>query len=110
MAPEILLKSSKCYTNKTDLWSIGICFYEILFGTNPFKAKNEADLVKGIKKLEYSKSLNFPNDVEVSEQCKDLLNKLLKVNPDERIDWSEFFNHKIFEKQQKMQQNTEYLN
>ena len=51
MAPEILLKSTKSYTNKTDLWSIGICFYEILFGINPFKAKNEADLVIGIKKL-----------------------------------------------------------
>ena len=96
MAPEILLKSSKSYTNKTDLWSIGICFYEILFGTNPFRAKTEVDLVKGIKNLQMSKQLNFPEDIEVSDLCKDLLNKLLKVNPEERIDWTEFFNHPIF--------------
>ena len=77
MAPEILLKSTKSYTNKTDLWSIGVCFYEILFGTNPFKAKNEADLVRGIKKLQFTKKLNFPEEIEISDQCKDLLNKLL---------------------------------
>lgn len=27
MAPELLEVTKKPYTNKTDLWSIGVCFY-----------------------------------------------------------------------------------
>jgi len=37
MAPEILNVSNKSsYTNKVDIWSLGICFYYILFGYLPY--------------------------------------------------------------------------
>lgn len=36
MAPEILNKVKEGYTSKVDVWSIGICFYYMLFGTFPF--------------------------------------------------------------------------
>lgn len=32
MAPELLFKSQQSYTNKADLWSIGVVFYQMLFG------------------------------------------------------------------------------
>ena len=35
MAPEIMLK--KRYNNKSDLWSVGVIFYELVFGTTPYK-------------------------------------------------------------------------
>ncbi len=38
MAPEIINKQGK-YTSKADLWSIGICFYQLLFGKIPFAVK-----------------------------------------------------------------------
>ena len=47
MAPEIL--AGKDYTNKADIWSIGVCFYELLFGKNPYTAKSIVDLLKKIK-------------------------------------------------------------
>ena len=47
MAPEIL--GGKEYTNKADIWSIGVCFYEMLFGKNPYTAKSIAELLKKIK-------------------------------------------------------------
>lgn len=47
MAPEIL--AGKEYTNKADIWSIGICFYEMLFGKNPYTAKSIVELLKKIK-------------------------------------------------------------
>lgn len=34
MAPEIL--SGKEYTSKADIWSIGICFYEMIYGKPPY--------------------------------------------------------------------------
>ena len=47
MAPEIL--DGKEYNSKADIWSIGTCFYELLFGRPPFKAGNIIDLIKAIK-------------------------------------------------------------
>lgn len=47
MAPEIL--GGKNYNNKADIWSIGICFYELLFGKSPYTAKNIVELLQKIK-------------------------------------------------------------
>ena len=38
MAPEII-KGEK-YNNKVDIWSIGSCFYHMLFGDYPFNSNN----------------------------------------------------------------------
>jgi serine/threonine-protein kinase ULK/ATG1 len=38
MAPEIF--TGKTYTNKADLWAVGITYYRLLFGTLPFLGKN----------------------------------------------------------------------
>jgi serine/threonine-protein kinase ULK/ATG1 len=46
MAPESLKKNE--YTLKTDIWALGVIFYEILTGETPWKAKNEKELVRKI--------------------------------------------------------------
>jgi serine/threonine protein kinase len=43
MAPEIInpvTNTSIKYTNKSDIWAIGITFYEMLYGRTPWKAKS----------------------------------------------------------------------
>ena len=42
MAPEIL--QGKAYTNSADLWSVGVTFYEMIYGIFPFKGSNEKEL------------------------------------------------------------------
>jgi serine/threonine protein kinase len=32
-----------------DIWSIGVVFYQLLYGTYPFNALSEADLLRKIK-------------------------------------------------------------
>lgn len=34
MSPQVL--SQKNYTNKTDVWSLGVMFFELLFGKLPY--------------------------------------------------------------------------
>ena len=52
MAYEILTSNSEnlYYTNKADLWSIGVVYYEMLFGKTPFFGFTIPDLIKDIKK------------------------------------------------------------
>lgn len=46
MAPEVLNNTE--YDSKADIWSIGTCFFELLFGKPPFTAGNMVDLLKNI--------------------------------------------------------------
>lgn len=39
MAPESLKRNE--YSLKTDIWALGVIFYELLTGETPWKAKNE---------------------------------------------------------------------
>jgi serine/threonine-protein kinase ULK/ATG1 len=96
MAPELLSSNGNSYTSKADLWSIGVCFYQILYGKTPFEAKSYEDLKEKVKSMSGS-NLKFPKDIVVSNECKDLLIRLLQYDANNRIEWKEFFNHALFE-------------
>lgn len=96
MAPELLSSNGNSYTSKADLWSIGVCFYQILYGKTPFEAKSYEELKEKVKTMSGS-NLKFPKDVVVSSECKDLLVRLLQYDATNRIEWKEFFNHPLFE-------------
>ena len=49
MAPELLMSKESSYTNKADLWSIGVVFYQLLFGKNPFDSKNYQELKNKVR-------------------------------------------------------------
>lgn len=91
MAPEII--KHKKYTNKSDLWSLGIIMYEMIYGKLPFKANNFIQLLKSINKNKIC--YNYP-DINISDDCENLLKSLLHLNPEERINWVDFFDHKWF--------------
>ena len=89
MAPEIL--GAKDYNNKADIWSIGTCIYELLFGRPPYTAKNIVELLQKIKSTPFS----LPHNVKLNPVLEDLLMRMLIFNPDHRIEWEDLFNHKI---------------
>ena len=87
MAPEIM--KNKNYTIKSDLWSVGIILYEMLTGFPPYKVKTIYNLIKSIEQ----NKINLPKNISISDECNDLLFKLLIKDPEDRIDWEDFFNH-----------------
>jgi len=86
-APEIL--NGENHSFKSDIWSLGIIIYFMLNKEYPFNGQNELLLFKDINS---GKKLKLSND----DKLNDLLNKMLKININERISWEEYFNHPFF--------------
>lgn len=106
MAPELLnAESGKIsYTNKLDLWSIGICFYEMLYGDVPWDTSSLNELKEMVIK-DSGKNLKFKAKPEISKEAKDLLARLIEADPNKRIEWKDFFNHPIFHKKETLDLN-----
>ena len=81
-APEIFNRNE--YKNNCDLFSIGVTIYYLYFGKLPFNRKSITD------------KINMNIRLDEDKQLEDLLIKLLKENPDERITWEEYFKHPFF--------------
>lgn len=70
-----------------DIWSLGIVLYAMLQGTVPFKAPNMKELLAVIT----TKGFSFP--VKISPEAKDLVERMLVVNPPDRISLPEILSH-----------------
>ncbi|XP_072322551.1 serine/threonine-protein kinase 33 isoform X1 [Scyliorhinus torazame] len=89
MAPEVL--SAHQYTQQCDTWSIGVIMYTLLSGDPPFVANSEEKLAELVNKGE----LHFDDSVlqEISDGAKDVLSRLLKVDPAHRITANELLDN-----------------
>ena len=84
IAPEVI---SGDYTEKCDVWSIGVILYIMLCGKPPYCGKSFEEIFNNILK----KEVKFEGSAwrHVSDSCKNLLRKLLEKNPKNRISVSE---------------------
>ncbi|KAJ5068941.1 serine/threonine-protein kinase unc-51-related [Anaeramoeba ignava] len=92
MAPEVLLHES--YSWKADFWSLGAILYEMLTGNAAFKIFLSKNLKKQFKKVTV-KSLPKKFLKKYPKECNDLVQKLLTVNPKQRISREELYKHKF---------------
>ena len=92
IAPEVIEGS---YNFKCDVWSCGVIFYTLLFGIPPFNSKSDSEIYEKIKKGVFS----FPEKISsISAEAKDLITKMLTLNPDKRLTADECLSHPWFEK------------
>ncbi|KAH8295331.1 hypothetical protein KR018_009993 [Drosophila ironensis] len=88
MAPEIVRKHQ--YDAKADLWSIGVILYECLFGKAPYSSRTIEELLLRIRNAE---AITLPANARISNECHDLLQRLLAHEPTSRISFADFFAH-----------------
>ncbi len=83
LPPELVDMENPCEECKgvlVDIWALGVTLYGMLFGDIPFNGETKMILYDNIVK----DPLSFPDNMEVSENCKDLLNKMLEKAPEKR--------------------------
>lgn len=91
MSPEII--EHQKYTAKSDLWSIGIIMYQLIYREHPYQnCRNFAELTQKVKNEEIS----YPDQPSLDALTQDLLRSLLTKNPHDRITWEDFFHHVWF--------------
>lgn len=86
MAPQLLDEVE--YSAKCDVWSTGVMLYQLLFTKLPWVSDTMPNLYKLVQK-----GVEFPSDVAVREETKDLLKRMLEFKDEDRISWKEVFEH-----------------
>ncbi len=89
MPPEVLIGFNES-SPKIDVWALGIMLYALIMGTFPFKSSNKEELKRQI--IEKDISINR-KEKSISQNCKDLISKMLDKDPNKRIGVSEIFDH-----------------
>lgn len=77
LPPEMI--EGRMHNEKVDLWCIGVLCYELLVGNPPFESASHNETYRRIVKVD----LKFPASVPTGAQ--DLISKLLRHNPSERL-------------------------
>ena len=94
MAPEIQFNSP--YTSAVDMWSLGVIIYEMIVSQPPFpNCKSPFELTNEIKKLG-SRPIEVPKSISCPDLLRDLVSKLLTVDPTRRMTLKEFVEHQYF--------------
>ena len=90
LAQEII--KEKGHDEKVDIWCIGVLLFELMTGTVPFQGKDIETLKSNILHLRIS----WPK--EINKEAKDLITKILKLDPSERITLEDMLEHPFFTK------------
>ncbi|CAM9183967.1 unnamed protein product, partial [Ectocarpus fasciculatus] len=89
VAPEILRRDP--YGRPSDMWSMGVITFIILGGYPPFYDESDKELFRKIKAGAYEFHTDYWK--HISEDAKDLIRRMLVVNPDQRITVDEALSH-----------------
>ena len=88
LAPEMVNEIG--HDEHLDIWCIGVLLFELLTGTVPFKGKDYESLNNNIVSLK----IIWPKDI--SNTAKNLILKILKRDPDDRISLVDMLKHPFF--------------
>ena len=98
LAPEVI--RAQPYDKKIDIWAIGILIYECIspLGKTPF---NKIDFLQRTEDnknyiIKNDKDLKIKYDKDFDPFAKNLIEKILKINPDDRISIDNILNHIFF--------------
>lgn len=94
--------------NKSDIWSLGVILFIILFGKYPFIGDSLEELEINVRMVYHLIIENSMKINPISLEMKDLLQKIFQIDPKKRISFPELMSHKLMKKIKEMSEK--YLN
>lgn len=98
LAPEVLragmYEDAEGYSHPVDMWACGVIMYTLLVGCPPFWHRKQMIMLRNIMEGKYS--FDSPKWADISEPPKDLIKKLLIVDPKSRLTVTEALEHPFF--------------
>jgi len=99
LAPELLKaamhEDAHGYDHSVDVWACGVIMYTLLVGCPPFWHRKQMIMLRNIMEGKYS--FNSPEWESITESPKDLIRKLLVVDPAERLTVEQALSHEFFQ-------------
>ncbi|KXN64562.1 Pkinase-domain-containing protein, partial [Conidiobolus coronatus NRRL 28638] len=90
MAPEVA--SGNSYGFSADIWSLGVMLLTLVVGYLPFCNSNDKNIYQKVK----TNKFKFPHNIKLSEEFKDIVSKMLNLNPEERPTIAQIQDHPFF--------------
>ncbi|XP_064214281.1 phosphorylase b kinase gamma catalytic chain, skeletal muscle/heart isoform isoform X2 [Tribolium castaneum] len=98
LAPETLkcsmFEDAPGYSYEVDVWACGVIMYTLLVGCPPFWHRKQMVMLRNIMEGKYS--FSSPEWADISEEPKDLIRRLLVVDPKQRISIDDALRHPFF--------------
>ena len=90
LAPEII--NNQGHDEHVDIWCIGVLLFELMAGYPPWQGNDVQTVKYNISRLK----IQWPRDMD--RDAADLISRILKYNPEERISLSQMLLHPFFTK------------
>ena len=88
IAPEIL-EGRQGHSYEVDTWSLGVILYTLLIGKPPFETQDVKTTYKRIRMNVYT----FPDGANISDNAKNLIQRILSSDPSQRPKFDEILAH-----------------
>ena len=90
LAPEII--NNQGHDEHVDIWCIGVLLFELMAGFSPWQGDDVQTVRYNISRLK----IRWPRDMD--RDAMDLISKILKYNPEERLSLRQMLAHPFFNK------------
>ena len=85
-------------SSKVDIWSVGVIFFEMLFGEKPFGNKMSQEKILKEQIILKSYNVIFPNKPAITSEAKEFIKKCLSYHQSDRFDVNQAYNSSYFSK------------
>jgi len=97
VAPEILLQKTKKYESSVDMFSLGIILYQLSHNLKHPFGENYIQILMNYTQNYDIDNLNIFFDQSIQNNYfKNLIIRMTRLNPKNRLNWEQYFNHPFF--------------
>lgn len=80
---------NRVMSTKSDIWSLGICYYLLLTGDYPFEGSDDDEYAENVYRKKFKGPLNGEHNDLIPNGSKDIIEKMLNYDPRQRPTISE---------------------